>query len=60
VLGTVVERYLHLATRLYGDLFFIDRPIALGIILVTGTFAIWQLVRKSRGKQIVTMEANQP
>jgi TctA family transporter len=60
VLGTVVERYLHLATRLYGDLFFIERPICLGIIVVMAAFVLWQAGRKRQGKRIVSMEDSQP
>jgi putative tricarboxylic transport membrane protein len=56
VLGTVVERYLHLATRLYGDFFFIERPISLGIILVTVAFAVWQMARKRKGESLVSTE----
>lgn len=58
VLGTVVERYLHLATRLYGDTFFITRPISLGIIVVTVSFAAWQLWRKRKGEGIVPTEVS--
>ncbi|MBC7343639.1 MAG: tripartite tricarboxylate transporter permease [Clostridia bacterium] len=47
VLGTVVERYLHLAVRLYSPLFFL-RPISLGIIIATLAFFAWQVWRNRR------------
>ncbi len=55
VLGTVVERYLHLATRLYGDMFFITRPITLGIILFTVGFAVIAMVRRARTGEAIPM-----
>ncbi len=46
VLGTVVERYLHLASRLYGPLFFVTRPVALTIVLVGLGVVLYSFMRK--------------
>lgn len=47
VLGAVVERYLHLAVRLYSPLFFL-RPTSMVIIVATLIFFFWQIIKNRR------------
>jgi TctA family transporter len=51
VLGSILERYLHISITLHGPLFWIERPVTLGLLIfvvVTIAWPFWRMWRRRR------------
>jgi TctA family transporter len=48
VMGSLIERYYHISVRLFGDMFFVTRPIALGLLIVVIVTTAYPLYSKHR------------
>ncbi|ATW27194.1 tripartite tricarboxylate transporter permease [Candidatus Formimonas warabiya] len=51
VMGSLIERYYHISARLFGDTFFVTRPIALGLLIVIILTTAYPLYSKHRRKK---------
>jgi len=51
VLGSMFERYLHISIKLYGGLFFITRPVALGFTLIVIWTVAYPFIQAYRKKK---------
>jgi TctA family transporter len=51
VMGSMIERYYHISVRLFGNVFFVTRPIALGLLIVIIVTTAFPLYRKHRRKK---------
>lgn len=52
VLGTILERYLNISITLHGPLFFIERPVALCLLLVVIATVLWPFYRAWRRRRL--------